>query len=65
MSYSGIQPATETIEFPIGATADDVERAYSLRVLEREGGNKAAAARVLGFDRRTLYRKLQRWEAGK
>jgi two-component system response regulator HydG len=31
-----------------------------LRVLEAVGGNKTLAAQVLGFDRRTLYRKLDR-----
>jgi hypothetical protein len=29
-------------------------------VLEAVGGNKTLAAQVLGFDRRTLYRKLER-----
>jgi ActR/RegA family two-component response regulator len=28
------------------------------------GGNKAAAARILGFDRRTLYRKLAKGDPG-
>jgi two-component system response regulator HydG len=37
---------------------DEVERRYVLRVLDAVGGNKTMAARVLGFDRRTLYRKL-------
>ncbi|MGH7961073.1 MAG: sigma-54-dependent transcriptional regulator [Candidatus Binatia bacterium] len=36
----------------------DVERAYIRRVLEVTQGNKARAARILGLDRRTLYRKL-------
>jgi two-component system, NtrC family, response regulator AtoC len=40
---------------------DEVERRYIRCVLEATGGNKASAARVLGFDRRTLYRKLGRW----
>lgn len=40
------------------ATMDEVERRYILRVLEAVGGNKTLAARVLGFDRKTLYRKL-------
>ena len=42
---------------------DEVERRYILRVLEAVGGNKTLAAQVLGFDRRTLYRKLERYGA--
>lgn len=38
---------------------EDVERAYVRRVVEAHGGNKAAAARILGINRRTLYRKLE------
>jgi DNA-binding NtrC family response regulator len=33
---------------------------YILRVLEAVAGNKTAAARILGFERKTLYRKLER-----
>ena len=40
---------------------DAVERAYILRVLDAVGGNKTLAARVLGLDRKTLYRKLERY----
>lgn len=39
---------------------EEVERAYVRRVLEARGGNKAAAARSLGINRRTLARKLRR-----
>jgi two-component system response regulator AtoC len=39
----------------------EVERRYVLRVLESVGGNKTLAAQRLGFDRRTLYRKLERY----
>jgi DNA-binding NtrC family response regulator len=42
-------------------TMDEVERRYILRVLEAVAGNKTAAARVLGFERKTLYRKLSRF----
>ena len=42
-------------------TLDEVDRRYVLRVLEATGGNKRQAARVLGLDRRTLYRKLERY----
>jgi two-component system response regulator HydG len=37
-----------------------VERRYIARVLEQTRGNKTLAARILGFDRKTLYRKLER-----
>ena len=40
---------------------DEVERRHILRVLKAVGGNKTTAAEVLGFDRRTLYRKLERY----
>jgi two-component system, NtrC family, response regulator AtoC len=40
---------------------EEVERRYVLRVLQAVGGNKKEAARILGFDRKTLYRKLERY----
>ncbi|HYB12205.1 MAG TPA: helix-turn-helix domain-containing protein, partial [Myxococcota bacterium] len=40
---------------------EEVERRYVLRVLDASGGNKTIAARVLGLDRKTLHRKLERW----
>ncbi len=40
---------------------EEVERRYILRVLDVVSGNKSLAAQILGFDRRTLYRKLERF----
>ena len=40
---------------------EELERRYIARVLESVGGNKSLAARVLGFDRTTLYRKMDRY----
>ena len=37
----------------------ELERAYVRRIVAAHRGNKAAAARVLGINRRTLYRKLE------
>ena len=45
-------------------TMEEVERRYIARVLQAVGGNKALAARVLGMDRKTLYNKLAKDEAG-
>jgi two-component system response regulator HydG len=39
---------------------EEVERRYIARVLEAVGENKTQAARILGLDRKTLYRKLDR-----
>jgi DNA-binding NtrC family response regulator len=41
-----------------GRRLADVEREHIIRTLRAVAGNKAAAARVLGLDRKTLYRKL-------
>jgi two-component system response regulator HydG len=41
---------------------DELERRYILRVIQLLRGNKARAAQLLGLDRRTLYRKLERYE---
>ena len=43
-------------------TLEVIERAYSMWVLQAEGGNKTRAAEVLGIDPSTLYRKLARYE---
>jgi transcriptional regulator with GAF, ATPase, and Fis domain len=40
----------------------EIERRHILRVLSRTAGNKQAAARILGIDRTTLQRKLERYE---
>ncbi|PZR09395.1 MAG: sigma-54-dependent Fis family transcriptional regulator [Archangium gephyra] len=42
-------------------TLEELEKRYILRVLEAQQGNKTAAARTLGIERKTLYRKLESW----
>jgi transcriptional regulator with PAS, ATPase and Fis domain len=43
-------------------TMDQLEKEYIKKVLIEVGGNKSKAAEILGFDRKTLYRKLEQLE---
>ncbi|MEO8701223.1 MAG: sigma 54-interacting transcriptional regulator, partial [Kofleriaceae bacterium] len=52
------------IELPMATpaemiTLDEMERRYVRQVLSSVGGNKTHAARLLGIDRRSLYRRLE------
>ena len=44
-----------------GRSLDDVERAHITQVWSESGGNHSRAARILGIDRTTLYKKLKRY----
>jgi DNA-binding NtrC family response regulator len=61
-TYGGVphvmQPETTTELL----TLVEVERRHIARVLKAVLGNKTQAARVLGVDRRTLYRKLEMYQ---
>ena len=41
-------------------TLEQLESSYLLRVLSAVGGNKSKAAQVMGVDRKTLYRMIDR-----
>lgn len=62
-------PAPEAFAIPTDdpstlPSMEEVERQYMRKVLEAVGGNKAQAARILGIERKTLYRKLERFGLG-
>lgn len=44
-------------------TLSELEREYIIETLRLTGGNKSRAAELLGFDRRTLHRKLDEYRA--
>jgi DNA-binding NtrC family response regulator len=44
---------------------EEIERRYILHVLDTVGGNRSLASRILGLDRKTLYRKLQQYDEDK
>jgi two-component system response regulator HydG len=58
--YQAVGPTPDSKDPGALLPMEEVERRYILRVLEAAGGNKTLAAQILGFDRRTLYRKLER-----
>jgi DNA-binding NtrC family response regulator len=45
-----------------GRTLEEIERRHILRILEETGGNHMRAAEILGINRRTLYRKLEKYK---
>jgi transcriptional regulator of acetoin/glycerol metabolism len=42
-------------------TLEEVEKRHLIRVLKEMKGNKVKAAKILGIDRRTLYRMAERF----
>ncbi len=56
-----VSVAAESVEEIL--TLDELDRRYIARVIALLGGNKSRAADLLGVDRRTLYRRLEKYEA--
>ncbi len=59
-------PISDKIEEPghhdeAGLTLEEVEKRHLVRVLKETKGNKVKAAKILGIDRRTLYRMAERF----
>ncbi len=59
-NYTAPQVLPEVADMSELVTLEEVERRYIHRVLEAVGGSRTLAARILGVDRKTLYRKLHR-----
>lgn len=55
------RPAITYLGYSPNFSLEEVERAHIYHVMESLQGNRSEAARVLGIDRRTLYRKLKKW----
>jgi len=56
-------PEGEEAVVPVAATPDrlmELERQHILEILKQTGGNRSEAARRLGIERKTLYRKALR-----
>jgi DNA-binding NtrC family response regulator len=59
----GSRPEAATLRVALGIPLDKVEKEYILASLQRNGGNKARTAEVLGISEKTLYNKLNRYAA--
>lgn len=62
-SYSASQVVIAAGDPEELTTLEEVERRYILHVLQCLGDNRTLAAKTLGLDRKTLYRKLQKYGA--
>lgn len=58
---AGLKPSAEAPANGDDQQLETVERQHILKVLDQEGGNKSAAARLLGISRKTLERKVHAW----
>jgi DNA-binding NtrC family response regulator len=59
LHYASTEALPENVE---GATLEALERRAIFRALRETGGDKLAAARMLGIGKTTLYRKLKQYE---
>ena len=60
----GKEPLVEDIPFRVGQALADLEREAIQRTLRAVGGDKDAAAQILGIGVATLYRRLKEMEEG-
>ena len=58
---SGLVTVTAEIPIDLKVPLDEIRRRHVVRVLDACGGNRSEAAKILGVDRKTLYRRLRRW----
>ena len=60
-SASEQKPDTPDTAESVYLTLEEVEKRHLIRVLKETKGNKVKAAKILGIDRRTLYRMAERF----
>lgn len=56
------QDFSNYIHIPVGSSLKEVERKVILDTLSRVDNNKSEAAKILGFSRRTLHNKLDKYQ---
>ncbi|WP_434383808.1 sigma-54-dependent transcriptional regulator [Melittangium boletus] len=58
--YRASNPSAQASDVSELVSLEEMERRYIQRVIETVGGSRTLASRILGVDRKTLYRKLGR-----
>jgi two-component system response regulator HydG len=61
----GRGPPSTTLSVPLGTPLEEIERLVIRETLRQTRGDKSQAARLLGVAPRTIYRKLDRDDAGR
>jgi two-component system response regulator HydG len=61
VKHTGSSDRADELDLEHVLTLQQLEQRQIERALRRFAGNKTKAAIALGIDRRTLYRKLERW----
>ena len=59
--HADAKPESPEAAEPVCLTLEEVEKRHLVRVLKETKGNKVKAAKILGIDRRTLYRMAERF----
>jgi DNA-binding NtrC family response regulator len=63
--FDGTTGVLSDVDLEHVRTLDQVERRHIEQAVKHAHGNKTRAAKALGIDRRTLYRKLERYAGGR
>lgn len=59
--HADAKPESQDATEPVCLTLEEVEKRHLVRVLKETKGNKVKASKILGIDRRTLYRMAERF----
>jgi two-component system response regulator HydG len=62
VTFDGWSPSAQEADLENLLTLEQLERRHIDMAVRRYGGNKTQAAKELGIDRRTIYRKLARYD---
>jgi two-component system response regulator HydG len=60
-SEAPVDPAGGTLASLVGKPLVELERLFIAETLQQTGGNREAAAEMLGIGQRTLYRKIKEY----